>query len=65
MLRHLDRMLTFYGRERGLVLFRKHASRYLSPYRLPDPLRENACSRAKKPDEFTQLLADIVPARAV
>jgi nifR3 family TIM-barrel protein len=63
MLRHLDRMLTFYGQERGLVLFRKHASRYLSPYRLPDPLRKRLLT-CKKPEEFTQLLADIVPVRA-
>ncbi len=64
MLRHLDRMLTFYGHERGLVLFRKHASRYLSPYRLPDPLRKRLLT-CEKPEEFTQLLADIVPGRAV
>ena len=31
MRRHLSRSIDFYG-ERGLVLFRKHASRYLSLY---------------------------------
>jgi nifR3 family TIM-barrel protein len=39
MLRHLERSLSFYGPERGLVLFRKHASRYLSPNSIPDELR--------------------------
>lgn len=29
---HLERMLHFYGDERGLVLFRKYAARYLEPY---------------------------------
>ncbi len=29
---HLGRMLAFYGDERGLVLFRKYAARYLEPY---------------------------------
>lgn len=31
---HLDRMLDFYGIERGLVLFRKHLKRYLRPMQL-------------------------------
>jgi nifR3 family TIM-barrel protein len=64
MLRHLDRMLEFYGPERGLILFRKHASRYLSPYRLPDALRKRLLT-SQKPDDFTQLLADIVTAQPV
>lgn len=29
MLDHLERMLVFYGEARGMLLFRKHASRYL------------------------------------
>ena len=64
MLRHLDRMLEFYGPERGLVLFRKHATRYLSPYRLPDALRKRLLT-SQKPEEFTQLLADIVAVQPV
>jgi nifR3 family TIM-barrel protein len=39
MLLHLERMLSFHGQERGLLVFRKHTSRYLSPYTLPDELR--------------------------
>ena len=34
MLAHLEAMLGFYGAERGLVLFRKHAAKYISPYGL-------------------------------
>ncbi len=64
MLKHLDRMLQFYGQERGLVLFRKHASRYLSPYRLPDAVRKRLLT-CQKPEEFTQLLADIVTVQSV
>jgi tRNA-dihydrouridine synthase B len=32
---HLERNLQFYGEHKGLVLFRKHAARYLSLKRLP------------------------------
>jgi tRNA-dihydrouridine synthase B len=38
MLNHLERMCVFYGPQRGLVLFRKHAARYLRPYTLPREL---------------------------
>ena len=31
---HLSRCLEFYGAERGLVIFRKFAKRYLNPYHL-------------------------------
>ena len=37
--RHLERMVGFYGRERGMILFRKHASRYLDPLGLSDKAR--------------------------
>lgn len=40
MARHLERMLSFYGRDRGLVLFRKHAYRYLRLSRLPREQRQ-------------------------
>lgn len=39
MLVHLERILAFHGEQRGLLLFRKHASRYLSPYTLPPEQR--------------------------
>ncbi len=35
---HLARMVDFYGPEHGLVWFRKHVKRYLSPYPLPEEL---------------------------
>lgn len=55
MLAHLERMLAFYGRERGLVLFRKHASRYISPYRLAPEQRLRLLT-AEQPDEFLEAL---------
>lgn len=39
MLAHLAAMQSFYGVDEGLVLFRKHASRYISPYPLDRDLR--------------------------
>jgi tRNA-dihydrouridine synthase len=38
---HLARMLAFYGQERGLVLFRKHAAHYLGPiFNSPEQRRQ-------------------------
>jgi nifR3 family TIM-barrel protein len=37
--RHLQGMRAFYGEERGVVLFRKHLVRYLSPYPLNQEIR--------------------------
>lgn len=37
---HLRYSQDFYGEQRGLVLFRKHASRYMSPYHLPEATRK-------------------------
>ena len=34
MIQHLNRMTAFYGEERGLILFRKFAKRYLNPYNI-------------------------------
>jgi tRNA-dihydrouridine synthase B len=36
---HLQHSMTFYGEHKGLVLFRKHASRYLALQRLPRAMR--------------------------
>jgi nifR3 family TIM-barrel protein len=55
MLQHLDAMLNFYGNERGLILFRKHASRYISPFGLSNEKREQLL-RCEKPGEFIALL---------
>lgn len=59
MLTHLDRMLDFYGKEKGLVLFRKHASRYLSPIPLTREQRARLFS-CEHPDEFLELLDSLV-----
>jgi len=55
---HLERSLEFYGPETGLVLFRKYATRYLSPYRLPDAFRKTLLTR-KTAAEFISLLDEI------
>lgn len=52
---HLSQMLSFYGEEIGLVLFRKHASRYLSLLPLSTVERKSVLT-AEKPVEFLRLL---------
>lgn len=58
MLRHLERSLAFYGEARGLVLFRKHASRYLSPLGLAQTQRQ-ALLTAETPQDFLVMLDSI------
>jgi tRNA-dihydrouridine synthase len=58
MLSHLARNLDFYGEERGLILFRKHAVRYLSPYPLPNQIRRQLLT-AEQPDQFIEILNQI------
>jgi tRNA-dihydrouridine synthase B len=36
---HLERNIQFYGEHKGLILFRKHAMRYLALQRLPRVMR--------------------------
>ncbi len=38
--RHLELSQYFYGPERGLIVFRKHARRYLAPYALPQEVHD-------------------------
>jgi nifR3 family TIM-barrel protein len=59
MLTHLERNLSFYGSPKGLVLFRKYAARYLTPYKLPRDLRQDLFTR-EQPDEFVELLEAVV-----
>lgn len=59
MLRHLDRMLEFYEGDYGLVLFRKHASRYLSSLPLTRSQRKRLFE-AKRPQEFSELLDSLL-----
>jgi nifR3 family TIM-barrel protein len=58
MQRHLSSMLDFYGPERGLVLFRKHASRYLRPLNLSPEQRQRLLT-SEQPVEFLQSLASL------
>ncbi len=53
--KHLDRMLSFYGEESGLILFRKHASRYLNFLGLSSQQR-NQLLTAANPQDFIDLL---------
>jgi len=62
MLDHLERSLDFYGPERGLVLFRKYAARYLSPYRLPRRLRRKLLT-LDAAEDFIALLEEIYAER--
>jgi nifR3 family TIM-barrel protein len=62
MLAHLDDMLDFYGPDRGLVLFRKHASHYIAPYGLTRDLRTRLLT-AEQPAEFVDLLENIIAAQ--
>ena len=55
MLDHLGRMLSFHEEDRGLVLFRKHISRYLSPYPLSKETRQRLLTSEDRQD-FTALL---------
>lgn len=59
ILRHLSLSLETYGPQRGLVLFRKHASRYLSPYPLMGALRQRLLT-ALHVDDFMPLLDEIL-----
>jgi tRNA-dihydrouridine synthase B len=54
MLRHLDKMLAFYGNELGLKRFRKHASLYLKPLGLARETRIELLT-ADTPEEFLEV----------
>jgi len=53
--RHLQKMLSFYGERRGLVLFRKHANQYLTASGLSSELRR-AILTTSSADEFLSLV---------
>lgn len=55
---HLKRMFDFYGPALGLVLFRKHTSRYLAPYNLPRDIRTDLLTE-KDPRNFQDMLSDL------
>ena len=54
MLRHLEKMLAFYGPELGLRRFRKHASLYLKPAGLDPEIRRRLLT-AEQPEEFLRI----------
>lgn len=58
---HLRMMLDFYGEEEGLVLFRKHAVRYVSPYPLSREDR-SALLTCTTPEAFLDRLDQILAA---
>jgi tRNA-dihydrouridine synthase B len=64
MLRHLELNQDFYGPERGIMLFRKFAARYLTPYGLPREIRQRLMTRDRA-EEFIELLDEIVEGVAV
>ena len=59
MLLHLERMLAFYPDERGLILFRKHASRYISRFLLPNEVRQRLLTASSK-EEFIPVIDQIL-----
>jgi tRNA-dihydrouridine synthase B len=58
MLGHLQSMLDFYGPQRGLILFRKHTSHYISPYGLSNEQRKRLLT-SEIASHFTALLDEL------
>lgn len=58
MLDHLERSLSFYGKTKGLILFRKFAAGYLAPYELVPEKRKRLLTETD-PGKFTQQLGEI------
>lgn len=58
VLAHLEAMQSFYGTELGLVLFRKHAARYISPYGLTPAQREDLLT-SQTAEDFARLLDEL------
>jgi tRNA-dihydrouridine synthase B len=55
ILAHLDTMLAYYGPQHGLIWFRKHIIRYLKPYELSKPIRQQLVT-TDSVDEFLSLI---------
>jgi nifR3 family TIM-barrel protein len=60
---HLGRMLDFYGPERGLILFRKHAYAYLRPLGMTRKLRARLFNLTEV-TEFQALVAELLASGA-
>ena len=52
---HLERNVTFYGSEKGMILFRKHAMQYLKLQRLPRAVRTEILLQLTPQDFLLQL----------
>ncbi len=59
LLEHLDRSLSFYGQEEGLVLFRKFTASYLKPYELDRTTRRELLTETDPP-RFKQKVQDFL-----
>lgn len=59
MLQHLHTMLEFYGPERGLVLFRKYAARYLQPFDVEAEIRRALLTSETK-EAFLEILDGVL-----
>lgn len=59
LLEHLDRSLSFYGDEDGLVLFRKFAANYLKPYDIDRTTRRELLTETA-PARFREKVQDIL-----
>lgn len=55
--RHLALMLDFYGRERGLILFRKHVVKYVKGVRGAADLHQRMMT-CEEADDFVELIAE-------
>jgi len=60
---HLHANLQFYGPQRGMILFRKYASRYIQPHlpELLDPQLRLKLLTCTDPQTFLDLIAQIIP----
>jgi nifR3 family TIM-barrel protein len=56
---HLERMRSFYGPERGLILFRKHVNHYISPYPLSKDNRRRLFTAERK-ETFLELVSTVL-----
>jgi nifR3 family TIM-barrel protein len=61
MLDHLERSLSFHGRENGIIRFRKFAASYLAPYSLSSEQRKQLLTESD-PEKFVHQLGEIFAA---
>lgn len=64
MLTHLESSLSFYGEERGLILFRKFATQYLAPYHL-SPTERKTLLTIPDPEDFKDMIIHILSTKSI